>query len=380
MVISEAEKNRRVKVLNERIKRENLDALLVVGDTAKVSSKGVGSFRYLTDFMVYANYDLLLLFTDSKPVMLVASENTHYWASKRSWIADVRLSTQYPSDVVKIMTERVKREYGRLGLVSTGALPPNHFTYLQENLKNWQFVDADPGLLDLRFAKSEEEQRLLEKAGEIVDASFQAVQKVIKPGVKEYEIVGFLEGFHRGNGAEQTFNLISSGPFPGTRAQSFPTLPSSPSDREIKKGDVLCLEITAAYRGYWNQLVREVIVGKENRNLSSFVSALVKTVRAGVGSMKPGKKTRDFITSMEKCAEKEGFKLIQPMGHYVGLDLQEPQMSPEIQLALRPGTAGIVHPTLVDEKGTRVFWGETYIVGKKEPIRLNQTNDDLIII
>jgi Xaa-Pro aminopeptidase len=380
MVISEAEKNRRVKVLNERIKRENLDALLVVGDTAKVSSKGVGSFRYLTDFMVYANYDLLLLFTDSKPVMLAASENTHYWASKRSWIADVRLSTQYPFDVVKIVNERAKRDHGRLGLVSMAALPPSHFTYLQENLRNWQFVDADPILLDLRFAKSEEEQRLLKKAGEIVDASFQAVQKVIKPGVKEYEIVGFLEGFHRGNGAEQTFNLISSGPFPGKQDQRFPTLPSSPSDREIKKGDAICLEITAAYRGYWNQLVREVVVGKENRNLSFFINALVKTVRAGVGSMKPGKKTKDFLTSMEKCAEKEGFKLTPPMGHYVGLDLQEPQMSPEIELVLRPGTSAIIHPTLSDEKGTRVFWGETYIVGENEAIHLNQTNDDLLVI
>ena len=379
MVLSETERRQRSKAVIERMRKENIDALLVVGDAAKVSSRGPGSFRYLTDFMVYANYNLLLFFAEAEPVMLAGTENSYIWASRRSWIGDVRLSTRYPADVVKVINEKVKSSHGKLGLVAMDGLPPVLFNYLKDNLRNWEVMNADPVLSDLRLAKTEEEQRLMKKAAEIVDAGYDAVQRMIKPGVKEYEIVGFFEGFYRGHGCDQTFNLISSGPFPGSKIQPYPTLPSSPSDRKILKGDAICLEMTAAYKGYWNQLVRMILVGKENQALSSFCDALVKTVRAGAASMKPGAKTIDYIRSMDSCAKKEGFNLRPPMGHYVGLDLGESGVSPENPLILRKGTSAIVHPCLEDDNGARVFWGETYIVGEKGAKCFNKRNDELLV-
>ena len=303
----------------------------------------------------------------------MGSINPGYWAPRRSSVKDVRVSTDYASDIAKVLNE----SHGRLGLASIASLPPKSFISLKEKLSHWEFIDADPIFFDLRFAKSKEEQRLLKKSADLVDASFEALKKKIKPGLKEYEIVGFLEGFHRSRGAEQTFNLISSGPFPGGKGQGFPTLPASPSDRIIKKGDVICLEISASIMGYWNQLVREVTIGK-NPEFAAFHKALVKTTYAGAASMKTGAKTSDFITAMEKVATQEGFKLNPPMGHYVGLDLGEASL--EKPLILKSGSAAIVHPCLSDQRGTRVFWGETYLVGEKKAVCLNRPSEDLVVI
>jgi len=360
------------------MRKEGLDAILVIGDSAKSGIRGTGSFRYLTDFFIYFNYSLLLSFIEADPVMLVPTENSRYWASKRSWINDVRLSRHYPSDIVNILME--KATHGRLGLTVMEAFPPSLYQYLQENIPTWELIDASPILFDLRFSKSHEEQKLLKEAAEIVDAGFQAVLKMIRPGTREYEIVGFLEGFHRGHGSDQTFNLISSGSFPGNGDERFPTLPTYPSDREIKKGDVICLEMSAVYGGYWNQLVREVSVGKENRDLSSFHGAIVKTIQKGVSSMKPDVLTSDFIALMEQAAQKEGFRLTEPTGHYAGLDLVEALISPSSKLALRPGTAAIIHPCLSDAQGTRMLWGQTFVVGVNESTCLNSTNDELVVI
>jgi len=377
MRLSETEKDRRLELVREWMRRDKIDALLVVGDAPCVTSKEGGNFRYLTDFFVYANYSVLLCFVEKESVLFVGSINPLYWAPKRSSVKDVRMSTDYAADIAKVLNERTQAAHGRLGLASIASLPPNSFITLRENLRNWEFIDADPILFDLRFAKSKEEQRLLKKSADLIDASFEAVKKKIKPGLKEYEIVGFLEGFHRSRGAEQTFNLISSGPFPGGKGQGFPTLPASPSDRIIKKGDVICLEISASIMGYWNQLVREVTMGK-NPEFAAFHKALVKTVRAGAKSMKTGAKTSDFIAAMEKAATQEGFKLNPPMGHYVGLDLGEASL--EKPLVLKLGSAAIVHPCLSDQRGTRVFWGETYLVGEKKAACLNQPSEDLVVI
>jgi len=378
MYLPVSEKERRRSALRERMRKEGLDAILVIGDSAKSGIRGTGSFRYLTDFFIYFNYSLLLSFIEADPVMLVPTENSRYWASKRSWINEVRLSRHYPSDIVNILKE--KATHGRLGLTVMEAFPPSLYQYLQENIPTWELIDASPILFDLRFSKSHEEQKLLKEAAEIVDAGFQAVLKMIRPGTREYEIVGFLEGFHRGHGSDQTFNLISSGSFPGNGDERFPTLPTYPSGREIMKGDVICLEMTAVSGGYWNQLVREVSVGKENHDLSSFHRAVVKTTQEGVVSMKPDVLTSDFIDSMERAAKREGFRLTEPLGHYAGLDLVEAPISPGSKLPLRPGTAAIVHPCLSDAKGTRMFWGQTFLVGDHGSTSVNSTDDELVVV
>jgi Xaa-Pro aminopeptidase len=377
MRLSETEKARRLELMKEWMRGERIDALLVVGDAPCVTSKEAGNFRYLTDFFVYASYSVLLCFAEKESVLFVPSVNPLYWAPRRSSVKDVRVSTDYASDIAKVLNEKTQVAHGRLGLASVASLPPKSFISLKEKLSNWEFIDADPIFFDLRFAKSKEEQRLLKKSAALVDASYEALKKKIKPGLKEYEIVGFLEGFHRSRGAEQTFNLISSGPFPGGKGQDFPTLPASPSDRTIKKGDVICLEISASIMGYWNQLVREVTIGR-NPEFATFHKALVKTTRAGAESMKTGAKTSDFIAAMEKAATKEGFKLNPPMGHYVGLDLGEASL--EKTLVLKSGSAAIVHPCLSDQRGTRVFWGETYLVGEKKAACLNRPSEDLVVI
>jgi Xaa-Pro aminopeptidase len=379
MYLSSAEKERRYQLVREQMKKENVNSILVVGNTAIGGPLSSGNFCYLTDFFMISNYGLLLFSAESDPVMWVGNEITEYQALKNSWISDVRVSNCYAPDVVKVVKER-ERTNGRLGISSMENLPASTYRYLQENLPSWEFIDADPILLNIKFSKSAEEQLFLKKAAELVDNGFQAALKVIRPGIKERDIVGVLDGFHRGCGSDRTFNLILSGPFPRSNKKEPPIQLWYPSNREIKKGDVILLEMTATYGGYWNQLVRAVSVGGENRELSFFHKAILKSIEAGVKSMKPGVQTSDFVAKINKCAEEMGYKLTIPVGHYVGLDLVEARINPGINLILKQGTPGIVHPILVDRNGDRMFWGQTYLVVENETIQLNSTGDELVVV
>ena len=361
------------------MKREGLNAILLVGNSGIGGPSGPGSFRYLTDFYIIFDYGLLLFFAESDPVMWVGSDLTQYHAGKYSWIKDVRASNRYAQEVVKVVKEREKAK-GRLGIVSMQSLPATIYQRLRDDLPSWELIDASSILLDLRFSKSPEEQTLLRKAAEIADGSFQAVLKMIRSGVRGREIIGCLEGFQRGHGSDRTFNIIGSGPFPRTDKNDSPINLWSYAEREVQKGDVVVFEITTVYGGYWNQLNRTVSVGKENRELSLSRDACLKTLQAGVNAMKPGVRTSEFVATMDQCAKDVGYKLKTPVGHYVGLDLVEARVNPDIDLILQPGTSAIVHPILSKTQGDDLFWGQTYLVGQNETISLNATGDEVVIV
>ncbi len=138
------------------------------------------------------------------------------------------------------------------------------------------------------------------------------------------------------------------------------------------------MEMTNAYGGYWNQLVRIVAVGVENRELARFHEAAVMATRKTVESIRLGTKTADAVSVMAETAKKYGFTLTAPLGHFVGIDLIEGRVAAESGVLFNPGTAAIIHPRIDDEKGANMLlWGETYFMTATGMIRLNRTDDAL---
>jgi Xaa-Pro aminopeptidase len=380
MYLSRKERNRRYKQLRLSMAQKNIEVLLVIGNNHATGNAffATGSFRYLTDFFIKTLYGMLLFFREWNPIMFVPTKSQVFWGKKHSWIDDVRTGSNYAEMVVRILRERGLAE-GKVGIVSMESIPTSIYFSLREGLPNVEFVDASSILLPLRFIKSDEERRLMQIAAEMNDGAYKEVLKKIRPGIKEHEIVGILEGYQRGNGADRTFNLISSGTFPTSKKGiPFHGIPWCPSQREIKKGDCIHLEITTNYGGYWNQLVRIVSVGYENSELHQFQKAAVMTIEAGLKKIQVGTKTVDFVSSMAKTLERYGFELTTPMGHFLGIDLIEARVDSESKVILVPGIAMILHPCISSLDGINIIlWGQTYFMTEKGPVRLNQTNDIL---
>jgi len=380
MYLSEQERDRRYQLVRKAMEEENIDALLVVGNNHASGSPlfSTGSFRYLTDFFIFSLYGLLLFFREDEPVMLVPMELQEAMARKYSWIRDVRISFSYAESVARILQEK-RLQASRIGVISMESLPASTYLSLQETLPKALFSEASSLVLPLRFTKSEEERRLMEKAGELNDGAYQKVLKRLKPGMREYEVAGIVEGYHRGKGADKTFNLVFSGPFPATQdGIPFQGLPWCPGQRVIEKGDCVHLEMTTVYGGYWNQLVRIIAVDHTNAELERFHQGTVATIQSGLKTIRAGMKMSEVIPSMATTAKAHGFGLTTPMGHFVGLDLIEARVDADSRVILEPGVAMILHPRLDDFNGRRIIlWGETYFVTEKGPIRLTQTDDTL---
>jgi Xaa-Pro aminopeptidase len=380
MYLSKEERDRRYAALRASMARADIPVLLVVGNGHATGSPvfSTGGFRYLTDFFIFSYYGLLLFFQKDDPIMLVPMELQETVANKYSWVDDIRLSLNYADIVTRVLKEK-GLERGRVGIISMESIPASMYLSLRESLPEAKFADAGSMLLRQRFTKSDDERRLLEKAAELNDGAYKEVLKKLKPGMKEYEVAGIIEGYHRGHGADKTFNLVFSGPFPTSKeGVPFQGLPWCPGQRAIEKGDCVHMEMTNAYGGYWNQVVRIVAVGVENRALVRFHEAAVKIMQSVVGSTKVGTRTAAMVSTMAVAAQEQGFTLTAPLGHFVGLDLIEGRVAAESDVVFNSGVAAIIHPRIDDSKGANMLlWGETYFMTEQGLVCLNRTDDVL---
>jgi Xaa-Pro aminopeptidase len=359
--------------------RENVSALVAIGNQNIGGSAGTGNFRYLTDFFIIYQYAVLLFFREGTPILLVSSELQRDWAKKYSWIEDVRACSDYPEIIARLLNDRGLGQT-KIGIAGMESIPAKTYLAIKEKLPKADFFDAGVLLSEMKLIKGDEEKGLLQRAAEINDEAYKEVIKYLRPGIREYEIVGILEGYQFRNGADRTFNLISTGPFPASAdGTPFQYHPWFPGNREIQTGDCVLMEITTVYGGYWNQLVRVVSVGRENPELLRFQQAIVKTIQAGLEKLRVGMKTTDFINSMAIAAERDGFKLNPIMGHFVGLDLTEARFyEAEGQVVFAPNIAIIIHPTISNSQEISMFWGQTYLTTDNEPVKLNRTEDILL--
>lgn len=380
MYLSKEERDRRYAALRASMVQEEIPVLLVVGNGHATGSPifSTGGFRYLTDFFIFSYYGILLFFQKDDPVMLVPMELQDTVAKKYSWIDDIRLNINYADTVARILKEK-GCDRGKVGIVSMESIPASAYLSLKEKLPEARLVDGGTALLRQRFIKSDEERKLLKRAAELNDGAYEEVLRRLKPGMKEYEVAGIIEGFHRGHGADKTFNLVFSGPFPlSPESVPFQGLPWCPGQRTIEKGDCVHMEITNAYGGYWSQLVRIVSVGAENKPLVRFHEAAVRIMKSVVATTKVGTTTAAMVGTMAEVAKTCGFTLTEPLGHFVGLDLIEARVAATSDVVFSPGITAIIHPRIDDGKGANMLlWGETYFMTEQGLVCLNQTDDVL---
>ena len=377
MGFTETEKKRRHAAIQELLKAKDLQALLLIGDM-NVGHSFHGDFRYYTNNHIFFQRQVAVVFPGSGPVLFNYSDFSRQASLERSFVDDCRVSTNFIADTVELIKAQGASR-GRIG-VNFEMLPAIWYSYLRTELANAELVDVHDDIMEIRFQHSDEEIEVYRKGAALADAGLEAALKVIRPGASEYEIIAEIEHVSRKQGADEHFTLIGSGKFAFGDARSLP-LPVSPSERTIKAGDSIVMEITPRYQGYWTQLVRMVNVGRRNDELEKIQTVARDAIRRGLEEFKPGKRVKDVALAMQACIAKTGFVPRAPFGHVCGIDLVEERVSLDNERLIVPGFAAIIHPMVHTADGKNlIFWGETYLAAEDGCERLHRTGDDLLTV
>ncbi|HEX2217317.1 MAG TPA: Xaa-Pro aminopeptidase [Gemmatimonadales bacterium] len=111
--------------------------------------------------------------------------------------------------------------------------------------------DAHPTLDSLRTRKSPAELAMLRRAIDITGEALREVMRALKPGMYEYQIEAIVESAFRRRGADGAafVSIIGSGP----NATQYHY---NANDRRIGKGEVVVMDVGAAYGGYAADVTR----------------------------------------------------------------------------------------------------------------------------
>jgi len=119
-----------------------------------------------------------------------------------------------------------------------------------------EFVDGYEVLLKAKIIKTEEELDCLRAASVLTEVGFHAALEAMKPGVKECEVLAAAWQAMTALGSEwtQCSNIVASGPYTAPYRRFT-------SDRIIREGDVVIIDIGGCFNGYWGDFTRVYVCG-----------------------------------------------------------------------------------------------------------------------
>jgi len=182
-------------------------------------------------------------------------------------------------------------------------------------------VDGQEVMLDARIIKTKDEIELLKVSAAMVDAAYEEVVRHIRPGKRENDLVAVANHLLYSMGSElvECVNCVS-----GERGKPHP---HTFSDRIIRPGDMIFLDIMHSHMGYRTCYYRTFICGKPSPPQLKAYETAWKWLKGSIDAVKPGATTADVAkawpTPEEVGLKTENEAFLLQFGHGVGLSIWE---------------------------------------------------------
>ncbi|OGC75771.1 MAG: hypothetical protein A2145_05805, partial [candidate division Zixibacteria bacterium RBG_16_40_9] len=177
------------------------------------------------------------------------------------------------------------------------------FRQIQSRRLNVDVKDCTGLITGMRLIKSPEEISLMKKAIQITKAGLVKVFKNVKTGMIESDVQILLENTFRENGALKLAfpSIIATG-------HNTTVLHYTKNNAEIKKGDLLLLDVGAEYGHYAADVTRTIPVsGKFSPEQRKIYEIVLKAQNEAMKKVKPGVLIDEVHETARKVIEDAGY-------------------------------------------------------------------------
>lgn len=319
---------RQKRVANAQRRREEaqLDALLVWKDE---------NVRYLTDLrpqLIAGKTTALngaLLIADHSPILFCSGGERDRADRTMPWITEIHTipiieERSLIEGFVRAILSPVLQEH-RLTRARIGMDEANTsvMQLIGKYFPDVRLEDGDTPMQQARRIKLPEEIAMLEEATALADAVTASGVAAIAEGVRECDVAGEAMRTLFRLGGEYAHVMT---PFVASGEHMSPPHRIS-SDKLIRNGDLVFIDIGANWNGYFGDVARTTICGKPSRQQQEIFTAVYEALRAGIAKMRPGCTNQDASRAIIQTAEKYNLGkrfLSLFIGHGVGIGANEP--------------------------------------------------------
>lgn len=173
----------------------------------------------------------------------------------------------------------------------------------------------------LRQVKDQAEIKLLRKAGDLTSKGMGTAYEILKPGMTEVEVAAEIEYAMRKRGSSGTAfdTSVASGAH-----SAFPH--GGCTDWKIREGDLVVIDIGAAYKHYCSDMTRTLVAGKPSDKQNKIYKLVKAAHEKAFETMRPMATAREVDAAARRVIEHAGYGkfFVHGLGHGVGLKIHEP--------------------------------------------------------
>ena len=230
----------------------------------------------------------------------------------------------------------------------------------------------------LRVSKSKDEVEYIKKACEITDKALEYALGFVKPGVKEKDLEIIIKNKMIELGAESYWPrfIVASG-----ERGAMPH--GMASDKLIKDGELITFDIGCFYNGYSSDMTRTVALGKVDARLKEIYNIVLEAQKRGIKAAKAGITGKELDSVCRNYIIEAGYGeyFKHGTGHGLGLDVHEnPRVSQANDSPLELGACVTVEPGIYISGLGGVRIEDDLILTEDGCIVLNKFPKDLITI
>jgi len=308
---------KRIAKADEQRRKAGLDALLVWKDE---------NCRYLTDLrpqLIAGKTTALngaLLVEGKAPILFCSGGERDRVDLTMPWIEEVHMVEGLVKEILGPVLKANGLTEAKLGLDEANMVFHNALSAAFPKLA---IEDGDTPMQQARMIKLPEEIVLLEEATALADAVCATATAAVADGVRECEVAGEAMRTLFRLGGEYAHVMT---PFVASGENMAPPHRIC-SDKLIRNGDIVFIDIGACWNGYFGDMARAVICGKPSDEQKKIYTAVYEGLKAGIAEMRPGRTNKDSAEALIRTADKYGFGgrfLSLFIAHGVGIGANEP--------------------------------------------------------
>lgn len=186
--------------------------------------------------------------------------------------------------------------------------------------------------------KSEKEINLMRESAQVLKLVLNVLEKEIRPGITTNHLNDIAEKIIKENGAIPSFRGVEC-PYKGGKTYRHALCVSVndeiihgiPSNRVLKEGDVVCVDLGVYKNGFHSDAGRTFGVGKISETAKKLIKTAEMAFFEGIKYAKEGYRIGDISSAIENFVTKKGFTLLEEyQGHGIGREMHEDPGVPNI--------------------------------------------------
>jgi Xaa-Pro dipeptidase len=314
------------------MKKHNLDALITFR---------AENIRYMTNMrplwwpISFLSRNASMMTQTSRPFLYVTSGDAPRCRHVMTWMKPEEIkpcATMEEPGIVDAMIKQFVETLKEQGFTS-GRLGVDAGTFVMlEKLRaafpNCEVVDGDACVIEAKAVKNAEEIKLMRQSSKIAEIGMQTAIDHIRTGARNCEILGEVMKVFYSFGMEvPQCNLIV------TSGEETAPLHRFASDRTIRYGDLVFMDLGGCFNGYFSDFTRTVVHGKPNDMQKRIYAAVYEEMMTVHELLKPGHTNEDVNIAARNVIKKHGFEewgFHGVLGHSIGVSGLEAPLIGEI--------------------------------------------------